>query len=93
VLPIRVGDEVCVLSESSAAELMSRIARPAGEDEPIAGTLEAKFRDALQSQVPAELDQGELAIIGATIEAWATEIAVDAGDVQVLRDAIAEQLT
>jgi hypothetical protein len=92
VLPIRVGEEVCVLSESSAAELMSRIA-PAGEDEPIAGTLEAKFRDALHSKVPADFDRGELAIIGTTIEAWATEIAVDAADVQELREAIAEQLT
>jgi hypothetical protein len=94
VLPIRVGDEVFVLGESSAADLMSRLPRPALEGgEPIADTLEAKLQDALRSQVPANLDRGELAIIGATVEAWATEIAVDAADVQDLRDAIAERLT
>ena len=94
MLPIRVGEEVCVLGEDSAAELLSRIPRaPAAGGEPIANTIEAKLRDALQSELPAEFDRGELAIIGATIEAWAMELAVDAADVQDLRDAIAEELT
>lgn len=81
-----------MLGESSAAELLSRIAPALEGGEPIAASLEAKLRDALRSQEPATFDPGELAIIGATIEAWATEIAVDAADVQRLREAIAEQL-
>lgn len=92
MLPIRVGEEVCLLGERSAAELLSRIAPALEGDEPVAASLEAKLRDALRSQEPAAFDPGELAIIGATIEAWATEIAVDAADVQRLREAIAEQL-
>lgn len=93
MLPIRVGDQVYVLSKDSAAELVRRIPRPPAEGgEPAEGTLHAKLRDALEGGKPAELDRGELAVLGIVIEAWATELGVDAADVQELRDAIANEL-
>jgi hypothetical protein len=93
VLSIRVGDEVYGLSESSAAELVRRIPRDVIEGgEPPEGSLHAKLRDAMHSDKPAELDRRELAILGTVIEAWATEIGVDAPDVQSLREAISNDL-
>jgi hypothetical protein len=93
VLALRVGRETYVLTESSASELVRRIPRPPLQGgEPVSGTLEAKLRDALHSQEPAVLDRGELALIGTTIEAWATEVGVDAPDVQELREAIADEI-
>lgn len=93
MLPIRVGDQVYVLSQGSAAELVRRIPRPPLQGgEPVEGTLHGKLRDAVQGREPAELDRGELAVLGAVIEAWATELGVDAADVQELRTAISDEL-
>ena len=93
MLAILVGDNVHVLSQSSASELVRRIPRPALEGgEPVSGSLEDKLRHAFHGHEPAILDRGELAILGAVIESWATEMGVDAADVQELRDAIAEYL-
>ena len=93
MLPIRVGDQVYVLSQDSAGNLVRRIPRPPLEGgEPAESSLHAKLRDAFHSGEPAELDRGELAVLGIVIEAWATELGVDAADVQELRDAIGNEL-
>jgi hypothetical protein len=93
VLAVRVADDVFVLSESSAAELIGRVPRaPREGGEAVSGSLEEKLRDAVDLEEPAILDRGELAILGAVIESWATEMGVDAADVQDLRAAIAEHV-
>jgi hypothetical protein len=93
VLSIGVGDQVYVLSQESAGELVRRLPRPPLEGgETVEGTLHGKLLDALHGGEPTELDRGELAVLGAVIEAWATELGVDAPDVQELRVAIANEL-
>ena len=93
VLAIRVGDDVYELSEESSRELISRLPGPPLEGgEPAAGSLHDKLRVAAHGQEPAVLDRSELAITGVVIEAWATELGVDAADVQELRDAIAREV-
>jgi hypothetical protein len=88
MLKIRVGDRVFELDPESAEGLIRHLERA----EPATEELEAKLRAALETGDPATLDQGELAILGIVIESWATEMGVDAGDVQDLREAIADEL-
>ena len=96
MLSIRVDDEVYGLDDASSAELVRRLedASPpleAGEPEP-GSTLE-KLRDALDAQEAAVLDDGDLALLGVIVEAWAVEVDGDlAGDVEELRYAIAARL-
>ena len=93
MLAIRVGDGVYELSEGSAGELVRRLpGEPLEGGEPTTGSLRYKLRDAIQSREPADLDHGELAILGVVIEEWANELGVDAADVQTLREAIAREL-
>lgn len=93
MLAIRIGDEDRVLSDESAAELIRRLPPPPLEGgEPLSESLEGKLREALETDEPALLEPGELALLGGTIEAWATELGVDAADVQQVRDAIAAEL-
>ena len=92
MLEIRLGDGVYTLDEQSSQELLRRLPAPPLEGEPATDSLEDKLRAALDSDEPADLDDGELAILGVVIEAWATEVGVDAADVQELRDAIADEL-
>lgn len=96
MLSIRVDDDVYGLDDSSSAELVRRLedASPpleAGEPEP--GSTLDKLRDALDAEQPAELDDGDLALVGVVVEAWAVEVNGDvAGDVEELRYAIAARL-
>jgi hypothetical protein len=63
----------------------------AGEPEP--GSTLDKLRDAVDSEQPADLDDGDLALVGVVVEAWAVEVNGDlAGDVEELRYAIAARL-
>jgi hypothetical protein len=95
MLSIRVDDDVYGLDDSSSSELLRRLegASPVeeGRHEPLT-TLE-KLRDAVDSDVAAQLDDGDLALIGIVLEAWAVEVDGDlAGDVEELRYAIAGRL-
>ena len=93
MLAIQVGDDVYELSEDSAEALVQRVPHPPlMGGEPVSGSLLDKLRYAIQHEKPARLDDAELAVLGAVIEAWATEVAVDAADVQALRDAIGNRL-
>ena len=82
MLSILVAGHVYTLGESSAAELVGRAPGPLAD----------KLRDAIHAHEPEQLDDGELATLGTVIEAWATELGVDAADVQELREAIADHL-
>lgn len=91
---IRVSDDVYELSEANSEELARRLepASPPLQEggEPSPGSIQDKFRDAVHSQEPAELDDGQLALIGVVVEAWALEVDGDLpADVQDLRHAIA----
>lgn len=91
---IRVSDDVYDLSEASSEELARRLepASPPLQEggEPSPGSIQDKLRDAVRSQEPAELDDGQLALIGVVVEAWALEVDGDLpADVQNLRHAIA----
>lgn len=91
---IRVGEDVYELSELSSEELARRLepASPPLQEggEPSPGSIQDKLRDAVHSQEPAELDDGQLALIGVVVEAWALEVDGDLpADVQDLRHAIA----
>jgi hypothetical protein len=88
MLAIRVADRVYELEQSSSEGLIRHLEGA----EPATDELEAKLRVALDRREPATLDPGELAILGVVIESWATEMGVDAADVQDLRDAIADEL-
>jgi hypothetical protein len=88
MLAIRVADRVFTLDADEADGLIRHLERA----EPATEELEANLRAALEAGEPANLDQGELAILGIVIESWATEMGVDAGDVQDLRGAIADEL-
>jgi hypothetical protein len=94
MLAIRVGDGVYTLDEESSQELFRRLtSAPLEGGGPAGGSLEDNLRAALGGREPVELDRGELAVLGVVIEAWATEMGVDAADVQELRDAIADELS
>jgi hypothetical protein len=95
MLSIRMDDDVYGLDDSSSSELLRRLedASPVeeGQHEPLT-TLE-KLRDAVDSEEAAQLDDGDLALIGVVLEAWAVEVDGDlAGDVEELRYAIAARL-
>ena len=93
MLSIRVDDDVYVLDDSSSSALLRRLedASPSPEGE-IDTTLE-KLRAALDSDEPAQLDDGDLALIGVVLEAWAVEEDGDLpGDAEELRYAIADRL-
>ena len=93
MLAIQVGDDSYELSDASAEALVRRVPHPPlGGGEPVSGSLLDKLQDAIQHREPALLDDAELAVLGAVIEAWASEVAVDAADVQALRDAIRNRL-
>lgn len=90
-----MDDDVYGLDDSSSSELLRRLedASPVeeGQHEPLT-TLE-KLRDAVDSEEAAQLDDGDLALIGVVLEAWAVEVDGDlAGDVEELRYAIAARL-
>ena len=90
---LRVADDVFELSESSADELLQRIAPTEPSDQESASdSLEQHLREG--GQAPLTLDDGELAVIGVVIEAWTAEVGLDAlpDDVHELRHAIAERL-
>jgi hypothetical protein len=96
MLSLRVDGDAYGLDDTSSAELVRRLedASPpleAGKPEP-GSTLE-KLRDALDRQEAAVLDDGDLALLGVIVEAWAVEVDGDlAGDVEELRYAIAARL-
>ena len=93
MLLIRVEDNVYGLDDSSSSELIRRLedASPPPEG-PIDTTLE-KLRDAVDSQAAAQLDDGDLALIGVVLEAWAVDVDGDLpGDAEELRYAIADRL-
>jgi hypothetical protein len=93
MLSIRVDDDDYGLGDSSSSELVRRLenASPPPEGE-IDTTLE-KLRAALDSEKAAQLDDGDLALIGVVLEAWAVEEDGDLpGDVEELRYAIAARL-
>ena len=93
MLFIRVGDDVYGLDDSSSSELLRRLedASPPPEGE-IDTTLE-KLGDAGDSEAGAQLDDGDLALIGVVLEAWAVEVEGDlAPDLEELRYAIAGRL-
>jgi hypothetical protein len=93
MLSISVEDDVYGLGDSSSSELLRRLeeASPPPEGE-IDTTLE-KLRAALDSEQAARLDDGDLALIGVVLEAWAVEEDGDLpGDVEELRYAIAARL-
>jgi hypothetical protein len=95
MLSIRMDDDVYGLDDLSSSELLRRLedASPVeeGQHEPLT-TLE-KLRDAVDSEEAAQLDDGDLALIGVVLEAWAVEVDGDlAGDVEELRYAIAARL-
>jgi hypothetical protein len=96
MLSIRVDDDVYGLDDSSSAELVRRLedaSLPLEAGEPEPGSTLDKLRDALDSEQPAELDDGDLALVGVVVEAWAVEVNGDlAGDVEELRYAIAARL-
>lgn len=90
-----MDDDVYGLDDLSSSELLRRLedASPVeeGQHEPLT-TLE-KLRDAVDSEEAAQLDDGDLALIGVVLEAWAVEVDGDlAGDVEELRYAIAARL-
>ena len=83
------------LDDPSADELVRRLeaASPSQGGSPQAGTTLDKLRDAVDAQEPAGLDDGDLALLGVVVEAWAVEVDGDLpGDVQELRQAIAASL-
>jgi hypothetical protein len=92
MLSIRVGEDVYGLDDSSSAELIRRLelaspTPPAGAPEP--GSTLDKLRDAAESEEPAQLDDGDLALIGVVLEAWMVEVDGDLpADVLELRYAI-----
>ena len=91
MLSIRVGGETIELEDESADELRSRLA--AEDDGPLGTELLAKLDQAAASGEPATLDPGELALLGVVIETWAaSEVAVDAADVEELREAIRDEI-
>lgn len=96
MLSIRVDGDSYGLDDASSAELVRRLenASPpveAGEPEP--GSTLDKLRDALDAEEAAELDDGDLALLGVVVEAWAVEVDGDlAADVEELRYAIAARL-
>lgn len=93
MLAIQVGDQIYELADDNAEELISRLPGPPLEGgNPPSESLQDTLRNAFQSQEPAKLEHGELAVLGAVIEAWATELGVDAADVQKLRNAISDEL-
>ena len=90
MLAIRLGDESYDLEDRSAAELRQRLA--AEDDGEVGRDLLRKLDEAAGRNEPASLDPGELALLGVVIETWATEVGVDARDVEELREAIADEL-
>jgi hypothetical protein len=95
MLSIRVGEDVYGLDDSGSAELIRRLelaspAPPPGGAEP-GSTLE-KLQEAAESEEPAQLDDGDLALIGVVLEAWMLEVDGDLpADVLELRYAISDR--
>jgi hypothetical protein len=95
MLSIRVDDDVYGLDDSSSAELLRRLegASPVDEGQHEPETTLEKLRDAVDSDEGAQLDDGDLALVGVVLEAWALEVDGDLpGDVEELRYAIADRL-
>jgi hypothetical protein len=97
MVQIRVGDGVYELSEPSSDELARRLASaspPLQEGgEPPPGSIQETLHDAVGSGEPPRLDDGQVALIGVVVEAWALEVDGDLpADVQDLRHAIAAHL-
>jgi hypothetical protein len=95
MLSIRVNDDVYGLDDSSSSELLRRLegASPIEEGQHEPHTTLEKLRDAVDSEQAAQLDDGDLALIGVVLEAWAVEVDGDLpGDGEELRYAIAARL-
>jgi hypothetical protein len=96
MLSVVVGDASYELEDDSVEEILSRVAavEPADHDNTEAAqSLDEKLRASLNADEPAVLDQGELAVLGVVIEAWAVEVGTDAPDVEALRQAISDELS
>lgn len=88
---VQVGDRAYALEPESAGELLARLRAAEPDGASPAADVERKLRASTATE-PARLEGAELAVLGAVIEGWATEVAVDADDVQTLRGAIADEL-
>jgi hypothetical protein len=94
MVSIRVGDNVYGLDDSSSAELLRRLedATPVEEGVGPRSTF-VKLRGAVGSDQSADLDDGDLALIGVVVEAWAVEVDGDLPpDVEELRYAVSDRL-
>ena len=95
MLEIRVGDDTYGLADETAARLVRRVelATPQVGGEPDPGTTLDKLRDAHHGHARAELDDGDLALLGVVLEAWFQETSGELpGDAEELRLAIARHL-
>ena len=96
MLEIRVGGDVYGLDDASAGELVRRVERASpelvgGEAEP--GSALDKLREANDAQTSADLEPGDLALVGVVLEAWFQETNGDIPeDARELQLAIARQL-
>jgi hypothetical protein len=95
MLSVRVDDDVYGLDDPSSVELVRRLedASPVPDSEDGVETTLEKVRGALDADDPVELDDGDLALLGVVVEAWAVEAEGDLpGDVEELREAIADEI-
>ena len=93
MLEIRVGDDTYGFADETAARLVRRVELASPQGEPDPGTTLDKLRDAHHGQARAELDDGDLALLGVVLEAWFQETSGELpGDAEELRLAIARHL-
>jgi hypothetical protein len=96
MLAIRVGSDVYELDDAAGAELVQRLqtSAPLEGGEPAEGSTADKLGDSLHSREPADLDDGDLALVGVVLESWAVDVDGDLPtDVEDLRSAIAARLS
>lgn len=90
MLEIRVLGDVYGLDDASARELVRRVEAASPSEQ--ATTLD-KLRDAEDEGIPAELDDGDLALVGVVLEAWFQDTDGDLpADAHELQLAIADYL-
>jgi hypothetical protein len=96
MLEIRVGGDVYGLDDSTAGELVRRVESASPElvdAEPEPGSALDKLRNAQDAQTSAELEPGDLALVGVVLEAWFQETNGDIPeDARELQLAIARRL-
>ena len=94
MLSIRVDEDVYGLDDSSSGELLRRLEDATPLEEGVErGTTLDRLRGSLDSDGPADLDDGDLALIGVVVEAWAVQVEGDLpADVEELRYAISARL-